>query len=134
MFYRMRLYRGRKGERSAFTEAEFAALFDVAHHRLGAPLVLIWDNVNTHISQAMEDLMDKRDWLTVYRLPAYAPDLNPTEGLWSNLKGVLGNLAARGLDHLAATVKTLLKRIQYRPGLIDSFVTGTGLAIQAQPP
>ena len=26
------------------------------------------------------------DWLTVVRLPAYAPDLNPAEGAWANMK------------------------------------------------
>jgi len=26
------------------------------------------------------------DWLTVVRLPAYAPELNATEGVWSHLK------------------------------------------------
>ncbi|WP_406420143.1 transposase [Streptomyces sp. NBC_01614] len=29
--------------------------------------------------------------MTVFRLPAYAPDLNPTEGVWANLKNDLGN-------------------------------------------
>jgi DDE superfamily endonuclease len=32
-------------------------------------------------------LADQRHWLEVKRLPAYAPELNPAEGFWSNLKG-----------------------------------------------
>ena len=36
------------------------------------------------------------DWLTEVRLPAYAPDLNPAEGAWANMKNGLGNLAAGG--------------------------------------
>ncbi len=39
-----------------------------------------------------------------------------------------------GVDHLAETVKTLLKRIQYRPDLIDGFLTATGLHIEPDPP
>ena len=35
------------------------------------------------------------DWLTEVRLPAYAPDLNPTEGAWAHIKNGLGNLTAR---------------------------------------
>ena len=31
-------------------------------------------------------LAEQRHWLEVSRLPAYAPELNPVEGLWSNLK------------------------------------------------
>jgi transposase len=41
--------------------------------------VLIWDNLNTHTSAAMRELIAARDWLHVIRLPAYAPDLNPAE-------------------------------------------------------
>ena len=78
----------------------------------------------------MREFIAAHDWLTVYRLPAYAPELNPTEGVWANVKTGLGNLAARGVDALAATTKSLLKRIQYRPGLIDGFVAETGLIIQ----
>jgi DDE superfamily endonuclease len=38
-------------------------------------------------------LSTQRSWLVVERLPAYAPELNPVEGLWSNLKAVeLANL------------------------------------------
>jgi hypothetical protein len=70
----------------------------------------------------------------VVRLPAYAPDLNPTEGAWAHLKRDLGNLVACGVDQLAATVKTLLKRIQYRPDLIDGFLAQTGLSLDSQPP
>ena len=39
-------------------------------------------------------LETQRHWLQVERLPAYAPELNPVEYLWSNLKGVeLANFA-----------------------------------------
>jgi hypothetical protein len=41
--------------------------------------VLVWDGLNTHASRAMRELIAARDWLTVFRLPAYAPELNPVE-------------------------------------------------------
>ena len=50
------------------------------------------------------------------------------------MKHDLGNLVAGGVDQLAATVKTLLKRIQYRPELINGFLTQTGLSLEPQPP
>jgi DDE superfamily endonuclease len=43
----------------------------------GPPIVLVWDNLNTHVSAALRTLIAARDWLTVIRLPAYARDLNP---------------------------------------------------------
>jgi putative transposase len=77
LMFRTITHRGRKGERSSFTEADYIALLDAAHRTLGTPIVLCWDNLNTHTSKAMRALIDARDWLTVIRLPAYAPDLNP---------------------------------------------------------
>ncbi len=58
----------------------------------------------------------------------------PTEGVWANMKNGLGNLAARDVDQLAAIVKNRLKRIQYRPALIDAFLAHTGLTLEPQPP
>jgi len=74
------------------------------------------------------------DWLTVVRLPAYAPDLNPAAGVWANLKNGLGNLAARDVDQLAAVVRNRLKRTQYRPALIGGFLAQTGLSLEPEPP
>ena len=39
----------------------------------------MWDNLNTHTSGAMAALIAARDWLTVFRLPSYASELNPVE-------------------------------------------------------
>ena len=66
-------------------------------------------------------------------LPSYAPDLNPAEGVWANMKNGLGNLAARDVDQLAAIVKNRLKRIQYRPAVIDGFLAQTGFMPRTRP-
>lgn len=134
LIYRMLIHRGRKGERRSFAETDYAALLDAAHQQLSGPIVLVWDNLNTHISATMRTLIASRDWLHVIRLPAYAPDLNPTEHAWSHLKRSLGNLAVHGIDHLATIVKNRLKRLQYRPDLTDAFFAHTGLTLDPQPP
>ena len=134
LIYRTLTHRGRKGERRSFAETDYAALLDAAHQQLDGPIVLIWDNLNTHISAAMRELTAARDWLHVIRLPAYAPDLNPAEHVWSHVKRGLGNLVVHGIDQLVAVVKNRLKRIQYRPELIDAFLTHTGLELDAEPP
>jgi hypothetical protein len=51
----------------------------------------------------------------------------PTEGIWSNLKRSLANLTKQGIGELVALVKTRLKRMQYRPGLLDGLLAKTGL-------
>jgi putative transposase len=39
-----------------------------------------------------------------------------------------------GADQLAAVVRIRLKRIQYRPALIDGFLAQTGLSLEPEPP
>jgi transposase len=119
--------RHRKDKRKGFTETGYARLLDAAHQQLGGPLVVVWDNSNTHVSHAMTTLIAARDWLTVYRLPPYAHELNPVEPVWSHLKRSLANLAKRNLAQLTALVKARLRRMQYRPGLLGGFLASTGL-------
>ena len=119
--------RSRDDRRKGFTEGDYARLLDDAHQQLGGPLVVVWDGLNTHVSHAMADLVAARDWLTVFRLPPYAHELNPVESVWSHLKRSLANLAKRDISQLTALVKTRLRRMQYRPGLLDGFLAGTGL-------
>ena len=55
----------------------------------------------------------------------------PTEGIWSVLKGgVLANLAAASFGHLVQVIRHGLKKIQYRPDLIDGCLAGTGLTLE----
>jgi len=130
LIYRTIVHRNRKGERRSFSERDYIGLLDAAHQQLDGPIVVIWDNLNTHISIAMRVMIDARDWLHVIRLPAYAPDLNPVEAVWSHLKRSIGNLAVHGVDHLQAIIKNRLKTIQYRDDLLDGFLTHTGLTLE----
>jgi hypothetical protein len=135
LFYRVRVHRGRKGERRSMSEADYAGLITAAHQKLKAPVILVWDRLNTHVSAVMRAFISSHpDWLTEVRLPAYAPELNAAEGAWANMKNGLGNLAVRDVDQLAAIMKNRLKRIQYRPALIETFLAQTGLTLQPQPP
>jgi len=129
LIYRAMVHKGRKGEKKGFREADFAALLDAAHQQLGGPIVLVWDNLNGHVSTAMRaHIAARRPWLRVYTLPAYAPELNPVEKVWSHLKRSLANLAAGSATNLARLAKTKLKKMQYTNGLIDGFFNGTGLS------
>jgi transposase len=123
-----RVHRRRRGEeRKGFTEADYARFFDAAHQQLAGPLVVVRDNLNTHVSAAMAELVAARDWLTVFQLPPYAHELNPVELVWSNLKRSLANLVKRNLAQLTALIKTRLRRMQYRPGLLEGFLASAGL-------
>ena len=51
----------------------------------------------------------------------------PTEPVWSNLKRSLANLVKHDIGQLTALVKTRLRRMQYRPGLLEGFLAKPGL-------
>ena len=127
LIYRTIVHHGRKDEPKGFTEDGYAVLLDAAHQQLGGPLVVVWDNLNAHVSTRMRRYIAGRDWLRVFQLPAYAPELNPTEGVWSHLKRGLTNLTSRSIDDIASLVKTHLKRMQYRPTLLTGITARTGL-------
>jgi hypothetical protein len=48
-------------------------------------------------------------------------------GIWPDLKRSLANLTKHNIGQLTALVKTRLRRMQYRPGLLDGFLAKTGL-------
>uniref|UniRef100_UPI000765E25D transposase n=1 Tax=Streptomyces scabiei TaxID=1930 RepID=UPI000765E25D len=74
---RLRTRPAGKGKRRSVGERDFIALIDGVHQLVKAPIVLVWDRLNTHVSHAIRELITERAWLTVFLLPAYSPDLNP---------------------------------------------------------
>jgi hypothetical protein len=132
LIYRLRQYRGRKGETKAFTWAEYRDLLIAAHYQLpGGNIVLVWDNLPVHLRAELRAFAAAQGWLRVFQLPSYAPDLNPMEGIWSVIKGgVLANLAVASFSHLLRVIRHGLKKIQYQPGLIEGCLAGTGLTLE----
>jgi len=75
-------------------------------------------------------LHTQRHWLVVERLPAYAPDLNPVEALWSSLKAVeLANLASPTLVEVIEQAQRGIERVRQTPHLAYSFLRHAGLSV-----
>ena len=51
----------------------------------------------------------------------------PVEPVWPDLKRSLANLVKRDIGQLTALVKTRLRQMQYRPGLLEGFLAKPGL-------
>ena len=131
LFYKPRVCRRRKGEAKGFTWSDYRDLIIAVHRELAAPVVWCWDNLNIHLAPELADFAaQNKEWLRVYRMPAYAPELNPAEGIWSLLKRAIANFAAADLDGLIRIIKRKLKKAQYRPHLIDGCLAATGLTIE----
>ncbi|WP_455712273.1 IS630 family transposase [Streptomyces flaveolus] len=129
LIYRPRRHADHKSAgRKSFAWTEYRDLLIAAHQQLDAPIVLIWDNLNVHKDRRMRAFIDAQDWLNVYHLPSYAPDLNPVEGIWSVLRRTTqANTAFTDPSHLIRRLRHGLRQIQYRSDIIDGCLTGTGL-------
>ena len=70
------------------TDTLIGALEGLRRFLGGEKATLLWDGLPAHRSHAMRAWLGRqRHWLVVEPLPAYAPDLNPVEPLWSTSKG-----------------------------------------------
>jgi transposase len=54
--------------------------------QLRGPIIVVWDRGPMHRGPEVRRLLQTNRRLTVEELPAYAPDLNPVEPIWSQLK------------------------------------------------
>jgi transposase len=97
----------------------------------GEKATLLWDGLPAHRSRAMQAwLHTQRHWLVVEHLPAYAPELNPTEGLWAWLKGTeLANLVCPTLREVIEHAERGVQRVRSTPHLAYSFLRRTGLSV-----
>jgi hypothetical protein len=97
----------------------------------GEKATLLWDGLPSHRSRAMRDWLNtQRSWLVVERLPAYAPELNPVEGLWSSLKAVeLANLTGPTLGEVIDQAHRGIDRVRRTPHLAYSFLRHAGLSV-----
>lgn len=101
----------------------------------GESVVLVWDGLSAHGSRDMRAWAAGQDWLTLERLPAHAPELNPVELLWSAIKTCeLASLAGDHLADVADGAERGIQRVCSSEQLPWSFLTHTGLTIHPQPP
>jgi putative transposase len=109
------------------TEADYARLLDAA-----PPAARRADPAGLGHPQHPRQRRDGQDhrarpWLTVYRLPPYAHELNPDEPVWAHLKRSLANLTKHAITELTALAQTRMRRVQHRPGLLEGLLASTGL-------
>jgi len=100
-----------------------------AHFR-GQRVLLLWDGLTSHRSLLMRAYLEQQlSWLSVERLPGYAPELNPSEGLWANLKGrELANRCDLDIGDTVAAAKVGVQRVRSHQQLLFGFLRQTGLS------
>lgn len=79
----------------------------------GKKLLLIWDGLPAHRANIVREYMhQQKHWLRVERFPAYAPELNPIEYLWSAMKRKdIANRVPEGIASLKRAVWKSRRRL-----------------------
>ena len=111
------------------TETLIAFLKELKSFVRGTRVILVWDHLPAHRSNLMKQfLMSQRDWLQIEWLPGYAPDLNPTEAIWNNIKSrELANFCADHMQEATNAFRRGLRRVAHTARLAFSFLQHAGV-------
>jgi hypothetical protein len=98
---------------------------------LRRPLTVLWDGSKVHgKSKVVRAFLVEHPEIVAEDLPAYAPEINPDELVWSWSKhGRLANLAAEDTDELPERVIDELIYLQKHPHLLAWFLEKTKLPL-----
>lgn len=98
--------------------------------RVRRPVTVVLDRLNAHRS-AMRRLIDRfGNRVKVEYLPAYAPELNPVEGVWGHTKhDDLANFVPDNINHLDTRVRQSINKMKTESDLLRSFFARAGLEL-----
>lgn len=88
-----------------------AFLRHLLRHLRGA-VVVLWDNSNIHRGPVIRAFLAQRPRLRLAYFPAYAPELNPDEGVWARTKAELANGRPETQAALLDTLRTSLTQLR----------------------
>lgn len=116
----------------ALTSMESVRFLKHVKHQRQSKLLVVWDGSPIHRKEVTRFMADGgAKHIQLEQLPAYAPELNPAEGVWQHLKHVeLRNVCCKDLSHLGRELHLAMMRLRSKPHLIRSFFAGAGLSIK----
>jgi transposase len=93
-------------------------------------LLIVWDGATIHRCKVVKAFLANgaTERIHLERLPGYAPELNPDEGIWNYLKRVeLKNVVCRDVAHLRDELQKAVARLRHKASVIRGCITHTGL-------
>lgn len=114
----------------AIRSADVIAFLRHLLRHVGGKLLILWDGAPIHRSHLVQQFL--RDGaagrIHLERLPGYAPDLDPEEGVWRHLKYVeLRNRCCADLAETRQALRAACQRLRRQPHLIHACVRHAGL-------
>jgi hypothetical protein len=107
-----------------------AAFVRTVRAQLARPVTVVWDRIAIHDCPSLIGELAKAPGVVTELFPAYAPELNPADGIWRDIKhNRIPNYAPHDLGELRQTVTAALERLRGRPDLLRGFVRFTKLPV-----
>ena len=106
-----------------FDSGAVVAFLEQLLNEIQGKLLIIWDGAAIHGSQDIKSFLaaGATERIRLERLPAYAPDLNPDEGIWHYLKHVeLKNVCCRDLHQLGCELSAAVQRLSAKPAIVTA--------------
>lgn len=92
------------------------------HRHLRRPIILVCDRLSAHRAAAKQLQRQHASWFSVEWLPAYAPELDPVEYVWTQSKyGDLANFLPDDIHDLRRAVERLIETYRHDPARLQSF-------------
>ncbi len=95
-------------------------------------LLVIWDGAPIHRGQPIKDFLAEGGAKRIHleRLPGYAPELNPDDGIWNYLKHVeLPNVCCHDLPQLRHELRKATARLRHKRSIIQACFTSRGYKV-----
>lgn len=96
-------------------------------HHLRGPVVLLWDGGSIHRRIIVKEFLRKNKRLHTHRFPAYAPELNPDEFVWTKAKHELANGAPKNIAELGCRARRAIHRVKNSQRLLRSCIHASEL-------
>lgn len=119
-------------QEKAFKGPDVVRFLKHALKQIPGKLLVVWDGARIHRGQAVKEFLASgaAERVQLERLPGYAPELNPDEGIWNHLKYVeLKNVCCRSLSELRGELRKAKERLRHKKHVILGCIRQPGFEI-----
>lgn len=90
-------------------------------------IVMVWDKHPIHRRRKVQDWLVRHPRFHVYEFPTSAPELNPTEFVWTQISDYTANTAPHNVAELRSTVFAGVARTRYSQKRLWACIWGSEL-------
>lgn len=113
----------------AFRSQDIVRFLNHLLRHIPGKLLVLWDQLPAHRGHPIKTFLTNAGAARIHLelLPAYAPELNPTEGVWQQLKSVeMKNLCCHDLSELRHELRKAKERLRHKTDVLQGCIKHPG--------